>query len=281
MSNAPAAHPDFSPISWRRAVWLALGAAACFHAAYTPSQPGVWSLAIIGYVACVIQLARLQTTRQSFYTGLATGFACFAPQLIFFWNIFGAAAIALWLVLAFWLGLFVALAHLAMTRLGPTRAALLIPFLWTGLEYFRSELYYLKFSWLNVGYVFAEWPLVPIGMLGMYGIGFAVANLILSLPLLIQMFGWKRLIELVLLALALLVLVGLFLPLSAKRKNVPNLVFAGIQLEFPSDDALAKSLRSALAESETVFKSRRFGNHTNLDLIVLPEYTLDARRLRP
>jgi hypothetical protein len=33
----------------------------------------------------------LRTTRQCFYAALATGFACFAPQLGFFWRISGAA----------------------------------------------------------------------------------------------------------------------------------------------------------------------------------------------
>ena len=76
---------------------------------------------------------------------MVVGFACFAPQLGFFWNIFGPAAIALWLVLALWLALFVVLTHLAIATLGLKRAAFLTPFFWTGLEYFRSELYYLKF----------------------------------------------------------------------------------------------------------------------------------------
>ncbi len=50
----------------------------------------------------------------------------------------------------------------------------LIPIIWTGLEYFRSELYYLKFSWLNIGYalpeqlirilkIFLEWECMEMG----------------------------------------------------------------------------------------------------------------------
>ena len=41
-------------------------------------------------------------------------------------------------------------------------AALLIPMLWTGLEYFRSGLYYLRFSWFNAGYAFSgQFQLAP------------------------------------------------------------------------------------------------------------------------
>ncbi|MEI2723660.1 MAG: hypothetical protein V9H26_08990 [Verrucomicrobiota bacterium] len=68
-----------------------------------------------------MQLARLRTTRQSFYTGLLAGLLCFGPQLGFFWRIFGPAAIALWTVLAFWIALFVALTHAALVRFGAKR----------------------------------------------------------------------------------------------------------------------------------------------------------------
>ena len=61
----------------------------------------------------------------------------------------------------------------ARLRFGNVWGVLLIPFLWTGLEYFRSELYYLRFSWFNVGYAFSSSPnSVPLNQLGMYGIAF-------------------------------------------------------------------------------------------------------------
>jgi hypothetical protein len=167
---------EFHPLTRFSAVAFALGAVACFHAAYTPAHSGLLAFAVVGYVICLVQLARLRTTRQSFYTGLAVGFACFAPQLESFWRIFGAFAIALWLVLAFWIALFLALAQLALARFGFKRGALLLPFLWTGLEYFRSELYYLKFSWLNVGYAFTETSFALFRSLGMYGVGFILAT---------------------------------------------------------------------------------------------------------
>ena len=172
----------FTPLNWWQAALLVFGAAACFHAAYTSLHPGLLALLIIGYVACVVQLARLRTTRQCFYTGLMTGFLCFAPQLEFFWHIFGPAAIALWSIMALWLALFVALSHVAMMRLGSKRAVWLVPFLWTGLEYFRSELYYLKFSWLNVGYALSNSPFLPFGLLGTYGLGFVTVAFVFLLP---------------------------------------------------------------------------------------------------
>ena len=161
----------FQPLNWWQAAWLILGAVACFHAAYTPANPGPLALFIIGYVVCLVQLARLQTTRLAFYAGWLAGLACFGPQLAFFWGIFGPPAIALWAILAFWIALFVALTHVALARFGVKRAVWLVPFLWTGLEYFRSELYYLKFSWLNVGFAGGGFG---CRWLGVYGLGFCV-----------------------------------------------------------------------------------------------------------
>ena len=273
---AESASPRFQPLNWRRAGLLALVGVACFHAAYTPARSGWLAFAIVGYLICLVQLARLRTTRQCFYTGLAVGFACFAPQLECFWRIFGAGAIALWLVLAFWIALFVALTHLALVRLGPKRAALLIPFLWTGLEYFRSELYYLKFSWLNAGYAFAGWPIIPIGQLGMYGIGFVVtaaAMLLFFLPRdpvqRLSLRNFAVCVAIIGLLAAMLLTGGSF---YVPR---PNLVVAGVQLEFPNERQILQALDRIVAAQQNML-SRTPRPATNVDLVVLSEYTQDA-----
>lgn len=255
---------------------LALIGIACFHAAYTPAKSGLLALGIIGYLVCLVQLARLETTRQCFYVGLAVGFACFAPQLECFWRIFGVGAVALWLVLAFWIALFLVLSHLALVRLGPKRAALLIPFIWTGLEYFRSELYYLRFSWLNVGYAFAEWPLVPLVVLGMYGIGFAIVT---GIALLIHA-ARERLHRILLIGVIVFAMLAMWaafvLSIPKTKRSRPNVVVAGVQLEFPSEKDVLKSLDTVLLRHAQLVQSNvLFQRHTNLDLIVLPEYTLD------
>ena len=151
VTNSVGAAP---PLSWKRAALFAIGATVAFHVAYAIP---VLSAAIVLFLYCVLELSGLPTARRAFYFGLATGYAVYAPHLTFFWTIFGWAAIALWTVLAFWLGLFVALARLGRLKFGRW-SLLLIPFLWSGLEYFRSELYYLRFSWLSAGYAFSASP---------------------------------------------------------------------------------------------------------------------------
>jgi apolipoprotein N-acyltransferase len=271
----------FKPLTWQRAVLLALIAVICFHLAYTPAAPGAFALGIVGYVICLVQLARLRTKRQCFYVGLATGFACFAPQLGFFWNIFGAAAIALWLVLALWIVFFVIITHIAIAHLGLKRAAFLTPFFWTGLEYFRSELYYLKFSWLNVGYAFAEWTFLPWKFIGVFGIGFLVAALAACFLVIgIDQLKLKRgitIIHILVITLVVWVLCMALLPaLAGKLKLIkPTFVASGIQMEFPENIQIEKLLLQAAALPE---KGRSFWllRATNVDLVVLPEYTLQG-----
>ena len=269
-------NPGFTPITWKRAGLLALIAVVCFHVAYTPTpaRSGLLSFAIVGYVICLVQLARLRTTRQCFYVTMLVGFACFAPQLGFFWNIFGPAAIALWLVLALWLALFVVLTHLAIVTLGLKRAAFLTPFFWTGLEYFRSELYYLKFSWLNVGYAFAESPLVPWTDLGISGIGFASV----AWSSLFLVASAKRVFIYTSATIAALAIIPfLFFSTAKIKRPAPNLRVAGAQLEFPDSNQIIPALDRVVTEDKRLV-ANHIGNRplTNLGLVVLPEYTLDG-----
>ena len=263
----------YKPITGRQAGLLAVIGVVCFHIAYTPAQSGLLAVAIVGYVICLVQLARLLTTRQCFYTALAVGFACFAPQLECFWHIFGAGAIALWLVLALWIALFVGLTHLALIKLGTKRAVFLVPFLWTGLEYFRSELYYLKFSWLNPGYAFGTFQ--PFGV---FAAGFCVAAFAA-----VWLLPWKiafrmTLSDLIIYIILLGILAALLLPSFAipyGRRIRPSPLIAGVQLEFPTEREVAQSLNKIIAQQPEI-KLLRFKDTTNVDLVVLPEYTLDG-----
>ena len=247
-------------LSWKIALLLILGATVCFHIAYTPAKPGLLALFIIGYVACLVQLARLRTTRQSFYAGLVTGLLCVGPQLECFWRIFGPAAIPLWAVLALWTAFFVALAHVALVRLGAGRAALLVPFLWMGLEYFRSELYFLRFAWLNAGFAFAQAEWVPFLLLGVYGVGFCIAAYAaLSFVVSAKRMLFYSFFGLLVVCFIVNVLARAHFFNSAWRPKI-----AGVQLEFPNDSQTKHALDKVIA------------TRSNPDLVVLSEYALDG-----
>jgi apolipoprotein N-acyltransferase len=160
-----------------------------------------------------------------------------APQLSCFWTLFGPSSIVLWLILAFWTALFVSLGRLSLTRLGARPTVFLLPFLWTGLEYFRSELYYLRFSWLNIGYAFSGSTYQQIlNHLGIYGIGFAVVAIIAG----VWLGGLKRM--LVITAAILLVAFVVNLLVEQQRIHANPVQVAGVQLEFPAEHEVIAAL---------------------------------------
>jgi apolipoprotein N-acyltransferase len=194
---------------------------------HTSTKYPLTGLLIFGYAYGLVRLTNQPGVRRAFYFGLATGFLCYAPQLYFFWNIFGPAAVVLWLVLAFWIGLFAAIVCGSIRRWGKGRAAWLIPIIWTGLEYFRSELYYLKFSWLNAGYAL---PLAS-ALLGMYGAGLLIFFLAAFF------FQWRQIKMSLLRSLSLFAVLGILFGIShgysGSRRPSPQINLVGIQLEFP------------------------------------------------
>jgi len=201
------------------------------------------------------------TPRQSFYTGLALGLLIFPLRLAFFWRLFGPASVLLWLILSFWTGLFLLMVRQGlMIRWVPLRIVL-VPAIWTGIEYFRSELYPLKFSWANIGYAFAETETgASLSWLGVYGIGFVLmlmAVTILSVPV----SNWRR-------GIALLTVIGLFIGINWRSRvevrPSREIRVAGVQMEFPElQHALTQLTRLAQSFPET-------------EIFVLSEYTFQG-----
>ncbi len=254
--NPPNPCPE---LNLKQTILYSFGAIVSFHLAHT-FAPGSFLIAV--YLFCLFRLANLKSSRSAFYIGFAIGMAIFAPQLGFFWNIFNAAAIALWAVLAFWIGLFLLLAQLARKQFGAKWFVLIVPFLWMGLEYFRSELYYLRFSWMNVGYAFSDSPnALKFFSVGVYGIGFVLMAIIAGLSL----FKRKTTCALTTLFIAIL---GLVLNLPAAKStsasSTRNVSVAGVQLEFPAESGVLFSL------------DRLIKKFPEAELLVLSEYTFDG-----
>ncbi len=257
MSNPRSTAPA---LTLKEAALLVLAAVAAFQLAYTFSA---CSFLIVIYLYCLFQLSRLKTTRLAFYVGLVIGLLAYAPQSMFLWNIFGAAAIPLWLILAFWIGFFLALARLCVARLGGKPALILIPFVWTGLEYFRSELYYFRFSWLNAGYAFSDHlQRLQFKQFGVYGMGFMFMAVI-SLSTLLQ--RKPRIAT----QAALLAMLGVLTNLPASggssSPNAPGgIQVAGVQMEFPSEPQIISNLNQLIHK------------HPEAQLLVLSEYSVDG-----
>jgi len=244
-----------------RIIFWVIVAAASFHGAY--SSAGTSPLIIL-YLFALLRLAQTDRWRKAFYSGFAVGLLIAVVRLEFFWPLFSGGALALWVVYAFWIGLFVALARLGLMRLGPKWGWLLIPFLWTGLEYFRSELYYLRFSWLNVGYAFAGAPWQGgLKLAGTYGTGFLLVGLASGS-------GWLwrksrvRAVTVLLAGAVGVCLAGILSGGESPTPAVSQVHVAGIQMEFPSEKEVLFRLDDAMRA------------HPGTELVVLSECTFDG-----
>lgn len=274
--------PVASPAGWRHALlWSSIAIASLYFAFTSATYAPFLS---VSYLFALVQLAQADSWRKAFYPGLAAGFTAGALRLGFFWTIFGWGALALWLVYAFWIALFVALARMGLKLRrrdlfglsstlfsnaevesnlpGAQFGRWLIPFVWCGIEYFRSELYYLRFSWLSPGFAFGVNPsLVPLHWFGSYGMGLVIAAFacfgallwrfsktysilaLLSGMLLLRTFGW----------------------LDRNYSHGPlafdSVRVAGIQMEFPTET-------EALSRLNDLIKAV-----PDAELLVLSEYT--------
>src|SRR5579863_4086976 len=228
---------------------LAVTAVAAICLAYEYEAAGG---ATVIYLACLSRLAWVKSSRLAFYVGLAIGFTIGSIHLQFMRGLFGPAAIGLWAIFGIWIAFFLLLARIVAGR-WPRYGALWLPVLWVGLEYFRSELYYLRFAWLTPGFALSHQSWVNFAGFGVYGFSFAVLSLLAAL----QTFKLDR---------PSITAAFLFLALIPGSMNTtppdgPHLV--GIQLEGASEQEILESLSTAIRE------------RPELDLVTLSEYAFD------
>jgi apolipoprotein N-acyltransferase len=240
----------------------AMGAVIFFHLGYL--HPLLAPFVLCSAVQ-LLDVAKYSRPVPAFYFGLAIGFCIHAFQLSFFWNIFGVSATVLWLILAFYHALFCWAASQIFSRFKDWKPLLIIPLLWMGLEYFRSELYLLRFAWVTPGLAFSHSPGNDLAhLLGAYGIGF----LTFFLATLSTFTAARKRLLIVLLGLALLSALQQ-IELPRKQLDPRPINVAGMQLEFPVDLEVPEYL------------DRIMTAHPETDLIVLSEYTFDGPIPKP
>ena len=206
---------------------------------------------------CLFALSNVASARLAFYVGLVTGVAMYAPLLMFFYTVFGRAAVAIDLIAGLPIAVFVLLSYQVRRLFHGPLLALAISVLWTGVEYFRSELYSLRFAWLLPGQSVAFLPGVRLLWLGVYGLGFVMA---LGAAMLIHR-GWMRVGGSI---VTTSILIAMYIPSGAAPPADAPLQVAGVQLEFPTDQQAVDALEHlAIA-------------NPNAQLLVLSEYSFDG-----
>ncbi len=249
-----ATNRNFQPLPTRAALALGIVAAGGYWIAFGTR---FGAAAILVSIPCFCALGRLRTDRQAFYGGLAAGVLAFGPPLCFFWSIFGPVAVLLWLITGFPIGVFLLLLRTAHRRLGADWTLWLTPMLWTGGEFFRSEVWQLKFAWLLPGQVVAFVPGVRLAAIGVYGLGFIIAlasAMIVSPRWIFRAIGLCGAIT-----LAIFMYVPP-LPPSPSPADLP-LHVAGVQLETAGAKEVTAALENLAQE------------HPEAQILVLSEYT--------
>jgi len=221
-------------------ILVLLGAGAFQLAATMPELRGL----VVITLAIAYVLASSGKPFVKFWCGLLYGFAMYAPQLHWFLNIFGGYAILLWIAMGLWMALwFYAVAVVHRSKfihhhrwLGCLAAAIL----WFGMEWLRSEFFFLRFSWLTTGFVIGPQPLSSI--VGVYGWSF----ILMFLATLAMQHRWK-----LRLPILIAVVVGLTGSWMINRKidtprdhEAPKIV--GIQLEIHDEEPFYLALESAI-----------------------------------
>ena len=145
------------------------GLAACF--------PSIgMSVCLPLCMAIFLWLLRGVTRRQAFYLGFTFGLVSFCAGLYWFSRLFGMAVVSLCALLAVFPTLFAVVYVWLRERLPRFPGWLLAPLLWTGIEYYRSELFALNFGWMGLGYGVVNTPLLAAcaSWFGCYGLTFGI-----------------------------------------------------------------------------------------------------------
>lgn len=212
---------------------------------------GAWPLVVVALVPLFLAV-RGTTPRGAFYLGVLHGVALYAATLYWLFSIFAVAAIPLFYILALFTGVFCLLLRgLTQRNWSPYLLVLLTATCWTGLEFYRSELFFLRFPWISIGSAMGPTCLSPL--VGVYGATFLI---VLATAALFYRETWRAG---VVLALGLL-LIGALRPGPVELVDGEGFTVAVVQSEEGFLGTYADLTRSVAADHPV--------------LVVWPEYSL-------
>jgi len=159
-----------NPFPIARQVLLGVVSGGLLILGYPPF--GFWPCVLLAWVG-LFALVCHGSARSSFYLGLAFGFVAYCGALQWLRSIFAGAAVPLYGILALFVALPALIARLLSRRVGsPWFKALLTASLFAAFEFFRCELFFLKFPWISAGSALGPNWLTPF--IGVYGCSFLI-----------------------------------------------------------------------------------------------------------
>ena len=162
---------------------------------------GYWPLLLVVHPLLLIAVDGLRL-RPAFYLGMLHGLIGYGLSLYWLFRIFGVVSIALYAITALFVALFCsAWSFVSVSVRGTLARTLAIGLLWTGIEFFRSELFVLRFPWITVGSAMGPTALSPL--VGVYGASFLLMvaagvlaarrfSVALIVPLAVVLLGFVR-----------------------------------------------------------------------------------------
>lgn len=133
---------------------------------------GYWPLLLIALPALLFATTDTKP-RRAFYLGLTQGVIAYASSLYWLYNVFSVVAISLFVILGLFTALFCLLFNSASKQTtNTTLRTLLAATLWTAIEFYRSELFILRFPWITPGSALGPTLLSPV--VGVYGTTFLI-----------------------------------------------------------------------------------------------------------
>ncbi|MFH1724905.1 MAG: nitrilase-related carbon-nitrogen hydrolase [Elusimicrobiota bacterium] len=245
-------------VPWCLAVVSGLMLAASFE------PVGLGPLAWFALVPLLWAVSSAEDAKAAANLGAVAGLVFYAFSLVWLVKIFGAAAPAFWCLFALSLALYAALLKRLESAAGAGALwVLLAGVVWTGIEYFRSELWWLECSWLALGYSqIANLPVLQsISVWGLYGLSGLIAAANAAAMLLLK--GKRTPAYVMIGVLSVTFILGRQRIRELPVERGPELSVALVQDEsFDAGGLAALSLRPGAREA---------------DLLVWPEYAFAVR----
>ncbi len=221
-----------------------------------------WFLGWIALAPLLVSVRRAADVREAANLGAVAGLVFYGFTMRWLVSVFGVTAGAFWCVFALQLALFSALLKKCQ-GFGVYRWVGCAGILWVGIEYFRSEIWWLECSWLALGYSQggSEAAIQSVRLWGVYGLSGILAATSAALSLL------------------------------PERKRIPSelavgfaamLLFLGQRRVREQEVERGRAIKVALVQSERFDMNVMAdlsvqGDAKNADLVVWPEYGFNVR----